>query len=76
MKYIKAAQRKTGIMFLLATMAMMCLLLREGKSQAVGKGMEDVWVDGKLGGKVEVAQLDDLFYCYLNFCKDHLFPNP
>ena len=64
-------------MFLLgATMAVMCLLLREGKSQAVGKGTEDVWVDGKLGGKVEVAQLDNLSHCYLNFCKDHLFHSP
>ena len=41
-------------------MAVMCLLLREGKSQAVGKGTEDVWVDGKLGGKVELGHVQFL----------------
>ena len=39
---------------LLATMVI-CLLLRQGQSQAVGKGTEDVWVDGRLGGKVELG---------------------
>ena len=40
---------------LLAIMGICLLVLRQGQSQAVGKGMEDVWVDGKLGGKVELG---------------------
>ena len=39
----------------LAIMAICLLMLRQGQSQAVGQGTEDVWVDGQLGGKVELG---------------------
>ena len=42
-------------MQLLVAVMAICLLLRQGQSQAVGKGTEDVWVDGKLGDKVELG---------------------
>ena len=39
----------------LVILAIMWFLLRPGQAQTVGKATEDVWVEGKLGGKVEIG---------------------